>query len=157
LVYALCRVIYTYVPETNHVLREHCVAIILIFCRMLPAIHIAPYHLSYFLFCPSSSLFYSCMFPCILGLMALTVSEWFTLSCLVAVTFLSLKEYFVSRYSWCFHSWSSRIVAVPYYCYHYYYHQITCHIISRNMFRLSSFQANLVRYKNVKNLKLCEL
>ena len=32
------------------------------------------------------------MFPCILGLVALTVSEWSALSCLVAVTFLSLRS-----------------------------------------------------------------
>jgi len=62
------------------------------FCRMLPAIHIAPYHFSYFLFCPSSSLFYSCIFHCILGLVALTVSECPALSCLVAVILLSLRS-----------------------------------------------------------------
>ena len=62
----------------------------LFFCKMLSAVHIAQYHFSYFLFCPSPSVFYLCMFHCILGLVALAVSEWSTLSCLVAVTFLSL-------------------------------------------------------------------
>jgi len=65
---------------------------LLIFCKMLSAIHIAPYHFSYSLFCPSPSLFFLCMFHCILGLVALTVSEWSTLSCLVAVTFLGLRS-----------------------------------------------------------------
>jgi hypothetical protein len=57
------------------------------FTSWFPGI-IAPYHFSYFLSCPSPSLFYLCIFRCILGLVALTVSEWSALSCLVAVTFL---------------------------------------------------------------------
>ena len=36
-------------------------------------------------------MFYLCMFHCIVGLVASTVSEWSTLSCLIAVTFLSLR------------------------------------------------------------------
>ena len=65
---------------------------LVIFCKMLSSIHIAPYHFSYFLFCPSPSLFYLCMFHCILGLVALTVSEWSALSYLIAVTCLSLRS-----------------------------------------------------------------
>jgi hypothetical protein len=98
--------IYTYIPETNYVPREYNVAAILLLLFMVLislvpvlnplysyiAIHITPYHFSYFLFCPSPSMFYICMFHCILGLVALTVSEWSALSCLVAVTFLSLKS-----------------------------------------------------------------
>ena len=62
-------------------------------CYLSPsAIHITPHHFSYFLFCPSPSTFYLWMFHCILGLVALTVSEWSALSCLVAVTFLSLRS-----------------------------------------------------------------
>ena len=97
--------IYTYIPETNYVRREYSVAAILLLLFMViislvsvlnllyfyTALHIAPYHFSYFLFCPSP-LFYLCMFHCILGLMALTVSEWSALSCLVAVTSLSLRS-----------------------------------------------------------------
>ena len=105
--------IYTYIPETNYVPREYSVAVILLLLFMVLislvpvlnllyfyiAIHIAPYHFSYFLFCPSPSLFHLCMFHCILGLMALTVSERSALSCLVAVTFLNL--------------WSTRFPATP--------------------------------------------
>jgi hypothetical protein len=67
----------------------HCLVIC---CKALFAIYIAPYHFSYFLFCPSLSLFYLCTFRCILGWVALTVSEWSAWSCLVAVTFLSLRS-----------------------------------------------------------------
>ena len=42
------------------------------------------------------SLFYLCMFRRILGLVALTVSEWSALSCLVAVTFVSLSSTLLS-------------------------------------------------------------
>jgi len=63
---------------------------------MLFAIYIAPYHFPYFLFCPRLSLFYLCMFRRILGLVAFTVSEWSALSCLVAVTFLSLRSTLLS-------------------------------------------------------------
>ena len=37
-------------------------------------------------------MFYLWMFHCILGLVALAVSEWCALSCLAAVTFLSLRS-----------------------------------------------------------------
>jgi hypothetical protein len=67
-----------------------------IFCKVLSAIHIAPYRFSYFICCQSLSLFYLCMFRCILGLVALTVSEWSALRCLVAVTFLSLRSTLLS-------------------------------------------------------------
>jgi hypothetical protein len=67
-----------------------------VFRKMLSAIHIAPYHFSYIVFCPSLSLFYLCIFRCNLGLLALTVSEWSALICLVAVTFLSLKRTLLS-------------------------------------------------------------
>jgi hypothetical protein len=96
--------IYTYIPETNYVPREYIVAAILsllfmvpifyvysavwvtlspyfiqfllIFCKVLSAVHITSNHFSNFLFCPSLSLFCLCTFRCILGLVALTVSEW---------------------------------------------------------------------------------
>jgi hypothetical protein len=64
----------------------------LIVCKMLSAIHIAPYNFSYFFFCRSPCVFYLCIFRCILGLVALTVSEWSALSCLRAVTFLNLRS-----------------------------------------------------------------
>ena len=61
-------------------------------CEILPAIHIAPYNFLYFFPCPSHSLFYFCIFGHILGLAALNVSGWSTLSCLIAVTFLSPRS-----------------------------------------------------------------
>jgi hypothetical protein len=51
------------------------------------------------------------MFHCILGLVALTVSgEWSALSCLVAVTTLSLRNTLPS------------LLMFPYYYYYYYYY-----------------------------------
>jgi hypothetical protein len=61
-------------------------------CKMLFAIHIAPYRFSYFSFCLRPSVFQLCIFRCILGQVALTVSEWSVLSCLDAVTLLSLSS-----------------------------------------------------------------
>ena len=123
--------IYTYIPETNYIPKEYkccsyyavtihgayivSFSVESIFCQMLYAIHIAPYHFSYFLFCPSPSIFYPCMFHCILGLVTLTVSEWSALSCLVAITFLSLR--------------STRFPAIPDVYYYYYYY---CSFTDRN-------------------------
>jgi hypothetical protein len=59
---------------------------------VLTYLHVAPYHFSYLFFCPSLSVFYLFKFCCMLGLVALTVSEWSAWSRLVAVTFLSLRS-----------------------------------------------------------------
>ena len=94
-----------------------------IFCKMLCAIYIyiyiyiAPNHFSYFLLCPSPSLFHLCMFHCILGLVALTVSEWSVLSPLFAVTFLSLR---ITRCP------ANPDVPIPGYYYYYYYYYYCC-------------------------------
>ena len=51
---------------------------------------IAPHDFSYFFPYPSHSLFYVCIFGCILGLVALIVSGWSALNCLVAATFIGV-------------------------------------------------------------------
>ena len=57
-------------------------------CEIFPAIHTAPYRVS-FLSLSKPLSFYLSIFGHILGLVALTVSGWSDCSCLVAVTFLS--------------------------------------------------------------------
>jgi len=70
----------------------HLSYLLTVVCEILSAIHIAPYNFCYFFSCPSHSLFYLCIFGYILGLAALTLSGWFILSCLIAVTFLSPRS-----------------------------------------------------------------
>jgi len=56
-------------------LSPYFIQFIVIFCKTLSTVHIASYYFAYF-FCSSLSLFYLCMFRCILGLVAVTVTEW---------------------------------------------------------------------------------
>jgi hypothetical protein len=71
-------------------LSSYFIHLLIVVCEILSAIHIALSNFCYFFPCPSPSLFYLCVVGYIMGLLALTVSGWSTLSCLIAVTSLAL-------------------------------------------------------------------